>query len=160
MPPLSAKIKYSACALMLLLVSPFVAAAATLPTITLPLTQTGNAQIKVGRALVLRVSGRPDDFQVAVTTTKKIRGCPDNLIYYAPHGPDPSDVMPWHVQTHYFPNVRTIPVCCFPLNVEVRLHHVRSAGKGPNARFTAGTLTATVLPRPAKRRKPKQTPPE
>jgi hypothetical protein len=114
-------------------------------SITVPPTEYRDAAVAISGNLTLRVHGGPADYQVEVTSKKAARSCYHNLVYQAPHGPDPSGVLPWHIKTQYYRNVRTVPVCGHRLVVEIRVSNPEVAGEGPEAKFTSGTLTATVL---------------
>ena len=63
-----------------------------------------------------------------------------NLVYQAPHGPDPSDVEAWHVAEHQFPNERLVDVKGYPITIRIRLIDPRISGRGPDARFVSGRL--------------------
>jgi hypothetical protein len=122
-------------------------------SITVPLTEYRDAAATISSNLTLRVYGGPGNFQVEVTSKRAVRSCHHNLVYQAPHGPDPSGIFPWHIQNQYFPNVRTVPVCGHRLVVEIRVSNPEVAGDGHDAKFTSGTLTATVLSRSAARKR-------
>lgn len=113
------------------------------PQLRMSLDSSTNAERAFGASLFLHVQGTAEDgFEVKVVAPRRIRGCYPNLVHWAPHGPDPSDVMPWHVAQRYYPNTRVIPVCGHKLAVEITL---ASPVVSPNAtRFTSGMLVVTV----------------
>lgn len=122
------------------------AQAAPIPVspIVVPLTSGASVERTVHGSLRLLVSGDPGGFVVEVVSSKRLRGCYHNLVHEAPHGPDPSDVMPWHVKSRYFENTRVIPVCGRALEVKISLQSPALSPDGE--RFTAGSLVVTVLP--------------
>ena len=70
-----------------------------------------------------------------------------NLIHYAPHGPDLSEVFAWHVAERHFPDERTIDVRGYPITVTIQLIDPRVTGTGPDARFVSGRLRVGWKPR-------------
>lgn len=114
------------------------------PAISVPLASQATVEQPIGGSLVLRVRGDATGFEVEITSTKPVRDCYANLVHSAPHGPDASDVMPWHVTQHRFPDTRLIPVCGHSLAAEVSLVSPQISVDGE--RFTSGTLVVRIKP--------------
>jgi hypothetical protein len=112
--------------------------------IALPLNAPADVAEIASDSLTLRVSGDPGAFDVEVTSRRPVRGCARNLVHWAPHGPDPSEILPWQVTSMHFPNRRSIPVCGHPLMVEISIDPVAVGGAGDGAKFTAGTLRVWI----------------
>ena len=102
-------------------------------------------QRPVSQSLSLRVTGGAKGFEVELISKKPVRGCSHNLVHLAPHGPDPSEVLPWQVAAGRFPNIRPIPVCGRPLMIVISLESPLLSGD--NTQFTAGKLVVDVKPR-------------
>ncbi|MBI1891169.1 MAG: hypothetical protein HYS18_11015 [Burkholderiales bacterium] len=111
---------------------------------TIPLSQDANTTLVISPSLTLKIAGDPRAFDVIVNATEQDAGCNQNRIHAAPHGPDQSQVMPWHVKDRYFPNTRNIPVCGTPFSVEISLLNPEIAGNDTEMKFTAGTLNVRV----------------
>ncbi len=71
-----------------------------------------------------------------------------NLIHYAAHGPDPSDVEAWQVAEKYYPNERTVDVKIYPVAVTISLIDPKISGTGSDAQFTSGSLRVSWKRRP------------
>ena len=113
------------------------------PRVQVPVASAADANRTFGRSMHLRVSGSAEEgFEVELVAPRRARDCYPNLVHWAPHGPDPSEVLPWHVAKRYFPNERTIPVCGQELAVEIRL--VAPTVSLDGTRFTSGTLVVTA----------------
>ncbi len=111
--------------------------------ITIPLGAPASVEQSAG-SLMLRIDGNEAGFDVKVTSKSPVHGCPRNLIHASPHGPDLSEVLPWHVSRQYFPNKRVIPVCSHALTAEVTLVSPELSPDGE--RFTSGKLVVTLKP--------------
>ena len=113
-------------------------------SIAIPLAAPTDVTRAESPSLSLRVSGDPGAFDIEVTSRNPVRGCPHNLVHRAPHGPDPSEVLPWQVTSRRFADTRWIAVCGFPLVLEVSIADAQVGGAGGAARFTAGTLRLAI----------------
>jgi hypothetical protein len=111
---------------------------------TLPLTSAGDVTERIDKSLTLHIQGDENGFWIEVNSDKRVPRCHPNLAHWAPHGPDPSDVLPWHVATAHYPNVRSIPICGYPLTLDVEMSSVRISGQNESATFAEGTLVVTV----------------
>jgi hypothetical protein len=113
--------------------------------LAIPLASPSAIERAVSRSLLLRITGNAEGLEVELISTKPVRGCFHNLVHRAPHGPDPSEVLPWQVAAGRFPNIRSIPVCGHALMVEISL--VSPILSSDKTRFTAGELVVTIKPR-------------
>ena len=138
---------------LLLFITPAIALAGKYPKplITIPLTANTVKTVKIGHGLLLSAGDLVELWGVKVVPDDNSfypKHCFDNLVGWAFHGPDANQILPWQVATKYFPNTGVIPICCFPLQLVVRIVHPKLAG-GPKAidkYFVGGTLTVAVEP--------------
>jgi hypothetical protein len=65
-----------------------------------------------------------------------------NLLYHSRlfHGPHPSMLDAWHLQSDLFPAVRQLPVHGYPWEVRIRCEGCTTQGTGDQSRLVAGTL--------------------
>jgi hypothetical protein len=99
------------------------------------------------RLLNGNADGKHQDWEVEVFE-RPVTDTSQNLIAFAGHGPDPSDVEAWQVAEKYYPNERTIDARLFPLTVTIRLIDPTISGTGPDAQFTSGFLRVSWKRRP------------
>jgi hypothetical protein len=121
-----------------------VVVAAEQASITIPMTTAADVKKRIAGSLEMRVFGDEGGFQVEVTSQRHVRGCFHNLAHWAPHGPDLSDVMPWHTSAKWYPNIRVVSVCGHPLELVISIVSPQVAGEGNKEKFVAGTLAVTV----------------
>lgn len=114
-------------------------------SLAIPLGSPSTIERVVGRSLLLRITGNAEGLEVQISSSRPVRGCFPNLLHRAPHGPDPSEVLPWQIAAGRFPNIRYIPVCGRALMVEISL--VSPLLSGDKTRFTAGELVVSIKPR-------------
>lgn len=112
------------------------------PPISVLLASRSNVERAIDRSLVMRLWGDASGFEVEVTSTKPVRGCFPNLVHWAAHGPDPSEVLPWQVAARRFSDTRLIPVCGESFSVEVSL--VSPVLTADAEHFASGTLVVSV----------------
>jgi len=122
----------------------YTAVAAEHASITIPMNAAADVKKRINSSLQLRVFGYEKEFQIEVTSRRHVHGCFHNLAYAAPHGPDQSGIMPWHVTNAFYPNTRVVSVCGYPFEVVISIASPQIAGEGNMARFVGGTLTATI----------------
>ena len=116
-------------------------------SITVPMAAAVAVEKAAADALTLAITGDGQYLDVAVRSKHQIRGCPPNLVHWAAHGPDPSEIMPWQITSRRFPDKRSIPVCGHALTLDIVLVSPVVTGTGDGARFTGGTLIASIRQR-------------
>lgn len=132
--------------LMVFTMTPTSGAGIPRQTVSLSLTEFGKVRTEIQKGLYLEIDSESGVTEVKVTSEKHIPHCPYNLVHWAGHGPDPSDIMIWSIEKHVFNNPRVLPVCGFPLEVRVDLVNVKIVTTGNVSNFVSGKAVATVLP--------------
>jgi len=108
---------------------------------------TALREVALDRRLVLRVRREAEARGPAMGWSVAVSRRPttpesSNLLYHSRtlHGAYPSDLFAWHLRTHWFPDLRTLPVYGYPFEVEIRCDRCTVSGDSSEARFSSGTV--------------------
>ncbi|KRA70687.1 hypothetical protein ASD78_17790 [Lysobacter sp. Root667] len=115
-----------------------------LARVEVPLAIEAVAEQRISSSLRLHVQNYGESVGIEVLSNKPVAGCFENLAHRWPHGPDPSEIMAWHVTEHYYEEPRLISVCGRSLTVKVELVGPQVSEDGK--RFLSGTAVVTVQP--------------